>query len=116
MVAFKHEIATSRVNSPTAMLERTHKAPASAAAATGEMGGETGHVEIEAAEALPSGEERAVGAFDQHRERQRRDPAVLGNVRLNSKKESACSPRVDEGFRGVVIATPAVVDLSAPGH
>jgi hypothetical protein len=44
------------------------------------------------------------------------DPAALVNVRLNSKKESACSPRVDEGFRGIVIATPAAVDLSAPGH
>jgi len=38
----------------------------------------------------------------------------FSGIKLNTKKESPCSPKVDEDFRGLVIATPDGVDLAEP--
>jgi hypothetical protein len=38
------------------------------------------------------------------------------NINLNTAEESACTPEVDEDFRGMVIATPDKIDLAAPWH
>ena len=44
------------------------------------------------------------------------DPASFTGIKLNTKRESPCSPRVDEDFRGLVIATPDSVDLAGLWH
>ena len=44
------------------------------------------------------------------------DPASFTGIKLNSLEDSPCSPQVDEGFRGLVIATPDKVDLAGPWH
>ena len=42
------------------------------------------------------------------------DASALASVQFNSSKESACSPKVDRDFRGIVIASPPQADLRGP--
>lgn len=44
------------------------------------------------------------------------DPAAFNGIKLNTREDSACTPRFDDAFRGLVIAAPDTVDLSAPWH
>jgi hypothetical protein len=44
------------------------------------------------------------------------DPTTFNGIKLNTRENSACSPQVDTGFRGLVITAPETVDLSAPWH
>jgi hypothetical protein len=44
------------------------------------------------------------------------NPPSFSGIELNNMHESACSPKVDESFRGLVIVTPDTVDLAGEWH